>query len=127
MMVRANMMGLPADYCSSDAAADKEECSACATVDRTDLRLALRSVWSLGTRGGVVVSANASTGRFGVRARQLGASGRGGGSAEPSAPPPEPSAPPPEPSAPPPEPSAPEPEPSEAPPTGGAVKTPFTP
>jgi len=51
MMVRANMMGLPADYCSSDAAADKEECSACATVDRTDLRLALRSVWSLGSRG----------------------------------------------------------------------------
>ena len=28
LMVRANMMGLPADYCSSDAAADKEECAA---------------------------------------------------------------------------------------------------
>ena len=28
-----------------------ESRAACATVDRTDLRLALRSVWSLGTRG----------------------------------------------------------------------------
>ena len=39
MMVRANMMGLPADYCSSDAAADKEELLA--DEDEDDLNLNL--------------------------------------------------------------------------------------